>query len=176
MEDIIAMKRENLNKMNKFEKTWYRLCFFHKTAAILKTLKVTDLPKVADFFSQYTADLDFLNIVDIFVVDGIVLKDGHPAYALFFDGDEDSGDVSIFKNGRLLKERVVVDSPIVLLSNLNDDLLLETSIVHELCHYIDGMPSGEEVARRNEYNFLHAVYGYSDEEAKSFLVKKYKKF
>lgn len=139
-------------------------------------MKITDFPKISEFFAQYTDDVDFLNIVDIFVVDGVVLKDGQPAYALFFDGDEDQTEVAISKGGRVVKERVVADSPIVLVSSMvcEKPILFETTIVHELCHYIDGMPSGEEVAKRNEYNFLSSVYGYSVEDAEKFLLLKYR--
>lgn len=141
-----------------------------------KSLKLKDLPSVESFINRYT-ESELLDSIDIYIMNGTIYLDSNPIYALFYDGNEKGFDkVSLLhKNGFLNSIDVSADSPIILISEdvYSDEFFLETTVVHELSHFIDGLPSGEEIARRMEYNFLVLEKKISKDDANKFLKYKY---
>lgn len=160
--------------MTKIDSSILRKAFYGHESLILKSLKLSDFPDIAKFFKRYTQN-EFLNSIDVFIMKGTIHTNGQPAYALFFDGDEQQKDVELEVNGKVFVETVVPDSPIILVSEdvVTNSLLLDTTLVHEISHFVDGMPQGEEIAQRLEYIFLTTVHMLSKEEALNFLKSKY---
>lgn len=150
---------------------------FARDHLILEQLKISDFPNVIRFIQRYTNN-KYLESIDIFVVNGILLKNNLPAYALFYDGDEDdlyTKAIILTEEGKIDVAEVIADSPIILISKsiINNKLLFETTLVHEIVHFIDGIPSGEDVARQMEFNFLINIYQFDTQKANKFLKKKY---
>lgn len=142
---------------------------------ILKSLKISEIPNVLEFLHHLgNINNEHLEAVDIFILRGIILQKGLPAYALFYDGDETNKELIVNVDGKIQHGTVAVDSPIILISKnvAKDELLFYTTIIHEVCHLIDGMPSGERMAKKLEYDFLLNI-GFEPEKAREFLSKKY---
>lgn len=164
----------NIRKVHSSIIKKLRHAFFSGGSTVDRYLKIKDFPNVLKFLEKY-ASADYFDSIEILLMKGVVYKDGHPAYALFFDGNEENNEVVVRVGEQEIVEAVFADSPIILLSNniINNKLLLETTMVHEVSHFIDGMPSGEDIAKKIEYNYLMSVYGMDTRAAKEFIYKKY---
>ncbi len=134
-----------------------------------KTTKIKYIPEVYNFFSSMI-DRNILDSIDVYIMPGIV-ADSHmqPAYALFYNGDEQNKKVYLLD--KKISYTILPESPIIIVSNniVNDRLLYLSTIAHEVSHVLK---TSEKFAIKMEKEFL--VYlGLTPEEAKRFIKNKY---
>lgn len=161
--------------MNKMDAKLYIDMIFSKASNIvLEKLHLDSYTSITEFLSNYI-NLDILSSLDLYKVNGCLLKDGHPAYALYYDGDEYNVPFSVLYDGEHSLVNKSFDKPTILLSSdiFSDDILLETTIIHEVCHHFDGLSSGESLAKKLESEYLCYVHGYSSDAAFEYISSKY---
>lgn len=163
--------------MNKFPDSMYVSSLFAKSdsnSISFKRLNLMHLSSIVEFLSEYI-NVGILKGIDIYVVDGCLLKENNPAYALYYDGDEDNFSFGVIDNKQHKINTRIFNKPTILLSSeiISDTVLFETTLIHELSHYLDGMSSGEGIAQSLEYVYLCEMHGFSEDSAYNYLQKKY---
>lgn len=162
--------------MNKFSTNMYLSVLFasNNDQIIFKKIDLMNLASIVEFLSSYV-NLKFLDNLDIYIVNGCLLKENNPAYALYYDGDEVNFSFNVIDNEQHKINTNNFHRPTILISSeiVSEPILFETTLIHELCHYLDGVTSGEEMAQDLEYIYLCDVYGFSEDAAYEYLHEKY---
>jgi hypothetical protein len=135
---------------------------------------IYDFAMVSEFLSSY-CDISVLENINVYLFSGVLHKSGNKVYALYYDGDETDLDFEVLQDGFFHKVRIDLNHPCILVSSeiLNDEVFLDTTLVHEYVHFLDNVSSGEFLAKNLENTFLVDMYGYSEDASYEFLLNKY---
>jgi hypothetical protein len=166
---------KNLATISKTLKISLRKIFAN--AVIKQRSKISNFPSVDEFFRSRSQKY---NNVEVIIVNGDLYKGEEYVYGAFFSGSEDRTDLQVKNGESVLPFSISTDVPMIVLGN-SDKLVLETTMVHELYHFmVPDRPSGEyatdpdEMGARNfEREFLKKYYRMNDAKAESFMRKKY---
>ena len=154
--------------------TYCKNLFSFSSLVEYRAINMQEYASVLEFLSSYV-NIDSLRGVDVYIVNGCLLKENKPAYALYYDGDESDCSFSIEKNSEYIVNTRVFNKPTILLSAniMEDTVLLETTLIHEFCHFLDGVSEGEAEAQKLELEYLCDIHGFSEDAAFDYLHKKY---
>jgi hypothetical protein len=119
-----------------------------------------------------------LDAVKIFTLEGTVIVENQTVYALFFNEEDHNRDISLRVEESIIHLKMPTGFPLVVLSKgvIGNELLLNTSIVHEMSHYIDNYNKSEEAesyALELEKKFMVENYKMEKSEVDFYIKEKY---
>lgn len=146
---------------------------------VKQRMSVGGFSNVKEFIESRIPNKDIKSI-EVVIVAGDLYKDNEHVYGAFFGGSENLTSLQVRQGDSLKPFSISTDIPMIVLGDM-DALMTETTLVHELQHYLvpkrhrgDYASDPDEMAARNfEREYLKKYYHMASGQVEHFMKKKY---